>query len=133
MAYVEVWKSGRLITRRRVDEQKARKGCRVCLGSTGIVRVAIGQSEKRGKFEVRMFEGEPPPARQEALKTASRPPHDDQSLPPLSVGVPGFRNGQMDKYPDIQGYKIIERLGEGAMGIVWIKHIGNPRRSTTCS
>ncbi len=119
MAYVEVWKSGRLITRRRVDEQKARKGCRVRLGSAGEVRVAIGQSETLGELEVRMFAGEPPPAWQEGKETASIPPHDEQSLPPLSVGAPGLRAEQMDRYPDIEGYKIIEPLGEGGMGIVW--------------
>lgn len=119
MAYVEVWKSGRLITRRRVDEQKAQKGCRVRLGSAGEVRVAIGQSETLGELEVRMFAGEPPPAWQEVKKTVSRPPQDDQSLPPLSVETPGLRAEQMDRYPDIEGYKIIEPLGEGGMGIVW--------------
>lgn len=119
MAYVEVWKSGRLITRRRVDEQKAQKGCRVRLGSAGEVRVAIGQSETLGKLEVRMFAGEPPPAWQEGKETASIPPQDDQSLPPFSVEAPGHRAEQMDRYPDIEGYKIIEPLGEGGMGIVW--------------
>jgi len=62
MAYLEVWKSGKLVTRRRVDDQMARKGCRIRIGSAGEARVAIGQSEKLGKFEVRMFEGEPPEA-----------------------------------------------------------------------
>ena len=119
MAYVEVWKSTRLITRRRVDEQKARKGCRVRLGSVGEVRVAIGQSETLGELEVRMFAGEPPPAWQEAKKTASIPPHDDQSLPPLSMEAPSTRAEQMDRYPNIEGYKIIEPLGGGGMGIVW--------------
>ena len=55
MAYVEVWKSGRLVARRRVDEQKAKTGCRIRLGSTGEVRLAIGKSEKLGEFEVRML------------------------------------------------------------------------------
>ena len=53
MAYVEVWKSGRLITRRRVDEEKARKGCKVRLGPAGEVRVALCESETLGQFEVR--------------------------------------------------------------------------------
>ncbi len=119
MAYVEVWKSGRLITRRGVDESKARKGCRVRLGSAGEVRVAIGQSETLGELEVRMFAGEPPPAWQEVKETVSRSPQDDQSLPPFSVGAPGLRAEQIDRYPDIEGYKIIEPLGKGGMGIVW--------------
>ena len=69
MAYVEVWKSGRLVTRRRVDEQRARKGCKVRLGSAGEVRIAIGQSETLGEFEVRMFEGEPPIAHRRIEET----------------------------------------------------------------
>ena len=128
MAYVEVWKSGRLVTRRRVDEQKARKGCRVRLGSAGEVRVAIGQSETLGELEVRMFAGEPPTAWQEGRETASIPPHDDQSLPPLSVEAPVHRAEQMDRYPDIEGYKIIEPLGEGGMGIVWCAEQLSTRR-----
>ena len=119
MAYVEVWKSGKLITRRRVDESKARKGCRVRLGSAGEVRVAIGQSETLGELEVRMFAGEPPPAWREAKETASIRPHDEQSLPSISMETPGLSAEQMDRYPNIEGYKIIEPLGEGGMGIVW--------------
>jgi predicted outer membrane repeat protein len=119
MAYVEVWKSGRLITRRRVDEQKARKGCRIRIGSAGEVRVAVGQSQKVGDFEVRMFEGEPPVAEHPIEETVARPPDEDPRLPPLSVGTPGLHVSPMDKYPDIEGYKIIEPLGRGGMGMVW--------------
>jgi len=121
MAYVEVWKSGRLITRRRVDEQKAQKGCRIRLGSAGEVRVAIGQLETLGKFEVRMFAGEPPIAPQEVDKRAPRLPQKYQAHPPLdfSVGTPVHRTDMISGYPDIEGYKIIERLGEGGMGTVW--------------
>jgi hypothetical protein len=73
MAYIEVWKSGKLITRRRVDDQKAQqKGCRVRLGSAGEVRVSIGQSETLGKFEIRMFAGEPPIAGQDAIETTTK-------------------------------------------------------------
>ena len=60
MAYLEVWKNGRRITRRKVDEEKARKGCKVHLGQAGEARVAIGESATVGPFEVRMFAGDPP-------------------------------------------------------------------------
>jgi len=119
MAYVEVWKSGRLLTRRPVDEEKARKGCRVRLGSAGEVRVAVGQTETLGTFEVRMFEGEPPVAPQPIGETVSRLPDDEQRLPPLSGGTSDLSADRLEKPPDIGGYKLIEPLGEGGMGVVW--------------
>jgi|GEM_PF-1533502 len=64
MAYVEVWKEGKLITRRQVSEEKARKGCRIQLGSAGQVRVKIGETKQVGKFEVRIFAGDIPEAKQ---------------------------------------------------------------------
>ena len=55
MAYLEIWKSGKLIASRIVDEKKARKGCKIRLGTLGEVCVAIGQIEKIGDVELRMF------------------------------------------------------------------------------
>jgi len=43
MAYVEVCKSGRLVSYSRADEQKARKGCKVRLGPAGEARITIGR------------------------------------------------------------------------------------------
>jgi hypothetical protein len=111
MAYIEVWRSGRLVARRPVDEQKAKAGCRIRLGTAGELRVATGQSEKLGEFEVRMFEGDPPPVSEALKRTASVQPDDGRYSPELA--------GRTDAYPDIEGYRIIERLGEGGMGIVW--------------
>jgi predicted Ser/Thr protein kinase len=119
MAYVEVWKNGRLITRRRVDEQKARKGCRIRIGSAGTVRVVVGQSQEIGDFEVRMIEGEPPVASGQIGETSPKPPHNDQDLPPLSVGTGDVNASQIDTCPDIKGYRVIELLGKGGMGVVW--------------
>jgi len=107
------------LTRRRVDEEKARKGCRVRLGSAGEVRVTVGRTETLGAFEVRMFEGEPPAAPQPIAETASRLPDDEQRLPPLSGGAADLSAERLEKPPDIGGYKLIEPLGEGGMGVVW--------------
>jgi Tol biopolymer transport system component len=112
MTYIEVWKNGKLLTRRGVDSQKAQTGFRVRLGSAGEVRVALGQPETLGDYEVRVFEGEPPEARRTDQKTASIAPSDAQadSHP---------RTSQTYEHPNIEGYKIIEPLGEGGMGMVW--------------
>ncbi len=80
------------------------------MGTAGEVRVAAGQSEKLGEFEVRMFEGKPPPIPETLKRTASVLP-DDQNQPSLA--------GKTGEYPDIEGYRIIGCLGEGGMGIVW--------------
>jgi predicted outer membrane repeat protein len=119
MAYVEVWKSGRLLTRRQVDEQKAREGCRIRLGSAGEVRIAVGQSKALGTFEIRMFEGAPPAGVHQIRETASELLLEEPRLPPLSMVDPAGRSGQIDGAPDIKGYKIIEPLGSGGMGTVW--------------
>jgi hypothetical protein len=118
MAYVEVWKSGRLVTRRRVDEEKARKGCRVRLGLAGEVRVAIGESETLGQFEVRMFAGDPPEVQPEVEDNVSAQRSEVQARSTLdfSVGGPSSDVGRTGMRPDIEGYKIIEPLGEGVWG-----------------
>ena len=71
---IEIWKSGKSLTRRHADEQKAQKGCRVRLVSAGEVRVAIGQPETLGEFEVCMFAGEPPIEQNRIEETASSSP-----------------------------------------------------------
>ncbi|KPK42397.1 MAG: hypothetical protein AMJ65_07675 [Phycisphaerae bacterium SG8_4] len=119
MAYVEVWKSGRLLICRRVDEQRAKKGCKVRLGSAGEVQIAMGQREALGEYEVRMFEGEPPITHRPVEETASEMPDDDQSLPQVSMEIAASHPGSMDGRPDIEGYRIIEALGQGGMGMVW--------------
>ncbi|MHC4535616.1 MAG: hypothetical protein ACYS6K_16830 [Planctomycetota bacterium] len=50
MAYVEVWKSGRLIPRRRVDERKALKGCKIRLGSIGEALFSLDHRPSRHRF-----------------------------------------------------------------------------------
>jgi serine/threonine protein kinase len=121
MAYVEIWKSGRLLTRRQVDEEKARKGCRVRLGPAGEVRIAAGESQTLGPYEVRMFAGDSPEVQPQAKDEASAHENDSQARPTLdfSVGAPSADAGGAGMRPDIEGYKIIEPLGEGGMGMVW--------------
>lgn len=107
MAYVEVWKGGKLITRRQVSEEKARKGCRIRLGSAGQVRVKTGETKTVGKFEIRMFAGDLPRVRQE------------QTLSTLTGTRASEVREETSYFPEIEGYKITGRLGEGGMGTVW--------------
>ena len=73
MGYVEIWKSGKLVTRRRANEQKARTGLRVRIGPVGDVSVMVGEAKALGDFDVRVFEGEPPLSPVGAPETASLP------------------------------------------------------------
>jgi serine/threonine protein kinase len=122
MAYVEVWKEGKLITRRQVDEEKARKGCRIRLGSAGQIRVKIGETKQVGKFEVRMFAGDIPETKQVTEEEALDLPGPAKAASTASTFsgtmAAGVR-GEASYSPEIEGYKITGRLGEGGMGTVW--------------
>jgi len=121
MAYVEVWKSGKLITRRRVNEQKAKTGLRVRLGSVGEVHVTVGESKTLGNFDVRVFEGEPPLGQAKAAETASLPSEGRRPAHGLDFSADDSAGGVRRVYrpPDIEGYRIIGQLGSGGMGAVW--------------
>lgn len=116
MAYVEVWKNGRLITRRRVEEPKARKGFRIRIGAAGDVHLVLGQAQTLGDFEVRLFSGEPPVTGGQAGATLLA---GEMPLPPLSVGAGPFGADPTEEQPDIPGYRILGPLGRGGMGVVW--------------
>ncbi|MGD1043585.1 MAG: protein kinase [Sedimentisphaerales bacterium] len=122
MAYVEVWKEGKLITRRQVDEEKARKGCRIRLGSAGQVRVKAGETTIVGKYEVRMFAGDIPEAKQvtgEGSLDLPGPANAASTASTFSRTTATGVRGETSYFPEIEGYNITGRLGEGGMGTVW--------------
>jgi len=99
MAYMEVRKDGKLVSRRPLDPQEAQEGCVIHLEPGLQLRLAAGQSRKVGRYKVRVLEGLPPqssdlPEPSDALKRAddgqgasnqpSRSPGEGGSLPTVS-------------------------------------------------
>jgi len=124
MAYVEVTKDGKLVTRRLVDDAEAMKGCRIRLGSAGKVILKIGESKVVGKYEVSVHEGMPSDDAHKAVDGLSK---SGDSFPEMSAtetasmeDVPGTKSGDSrSAHPVIEGYQIVGKLGEGGMGTVW--------------
>jgi hypothetical protein len=121
MAYVEIRKGEKLITRRLVDEQKARTGLRIRIGSTGEVRVAVGEPGVIGAFDIRVFEGEIPQEGPPADTPTFSAPGTGQSGESLDFSAVGAGDGTHlpHKRPEIEGYRVIEPIGQGGMGTVW--------------
>jgi serine/threonine protein kinase len=126
MAYVEVWKEEKLITRCQVDEKKAWRGCRIRLGSAGEVRVKAGETKIVGKYEVRVFAGDIPETKQVTEEDSLDLPEPNEGSAKAASTVSTF-SGTMGAggreeasyFPEIEGYKVTGRLGEGGMGTVW--------------
>ena len=124
MAYVEIKKGGRLVTRRVVDDAKARKGCRIRMGSAGQVVVALGESKKVGKYEFSVFEGLPSDDAYQAVEglrevTGSLPSVSQAATADFPGAASGRSTAKGSPVPVIEGYRVKDRLGEGGMGTVW--------------
>ena len=124
MAYVEIRKNGKLVTRRVVDDAKAQKGCRIRLGSAGRVMLSLGETKQVGKYEFQMCEGIIPEDGYEAVDGLREV---SGSFPSMSQTEDGAMTREADvppidhrpPVPAIEGYKITDRLGAGGMGTVW--------------
>jgi len=122
MAYLEVRKGGKLVRRRRVDGDMARRGCTVRLGTLGRVHLKLGETARLGEFELAMVAKRS--AREAKHATDLAEPRNHVLTVSHTAGRPAAsRESGTDpgsgECPDIAGYHIIERLGQGGMGTVW--------------
>ena len=97
MAYVEVRRLGELMTRRWVDDERARRGFGVQLGHLGSVHVALGEVVKFCMYEVRLVAGAPgedeipppaegPPEESPSAREAAQTPADEFAATDESAG-----------------------------------------------
>jgi|GEM_PF-587048 len=122
MAYIEIRREGRLVSRRAVDEEQARRGCRIRLGEGDKVRLTIGQSQTVGKYQITLFEGNPPEdgeAVVEGLGEGAQAMATETQEVTVAPEDHAQRPKRTSPYPVIEGYEIIGRLGQGGMGTVW--------------
>jgi len=121
MARIEIRKYGRIVTQREIDDDKARGGVHVRLGDAGRVKVSVGKPASVGEYYARIIMDDAPGGGVVGRRGSDR----DEALAALSIGeTPGG-----DRLPNVQGYRITGRLGEGGMGVVWrAEQLGTKRQ-----
>ena len=116
MAYIEIRKDDRLVRRQAVEDARAQQGVSVRLGSAGVVSLVLGQTRRLGRFEVRLIDG--PMQGSPVLRSLSSSRTGGAAGDQASSSGPSPRTdlNESPGYPQIDGYKITGRLGEGGMG-----------------
>ena len=113
MPYVEIRKDGEVLTRRPVDPKRARDGCVVRLGPQLQVRVSLSQSADAGQYHVRVVGDD-------LSSGPGAKPRSGVSRDLLSLAAeqdePAVKETPV---PEIDGYEMLEPLGEGGFGTVW--------------
>lgn len=121
MATVQISKAGRVVARRPLDERAASQSCEVGIDGVGRAVVSRGGPVKIGDYEVAIDD-------QPAVFPDTTTDSQDDDPPTITVkGLPaaapaaseGATPAETLAGPEIEGYRIIGRLGEGGMGVVW--------------
>jgi WD40 repeat protein len=119
MAYLEIKKDDRVVKHQRVDDAVARKGLRFKLGSLGRIEIALGQTKQAGPYTLSLTAGEGPSGPE------ANPSDMTQDVQGETESRLGFSFAAESKSvlpthaPQIDGFRIIELLGQGGMGSVW--------------
>ncbi|MBI5724988.1 MAG: SUMF1/EgtB/PvdO family nonheme iron enzyme [Planctomycetes bacterium] len=126
MAYLDIRKDGKLVSRRLVAESAAEKGVRWKLGATEY-QMTLGETARVGDYELVLLAGDPP-----ARKKAPAPARSQDKLAAKTrTGTFAAINPQMmdaedvldlagdPNVPKVDGYEIKGRIGDGGMGTVW--------------
>lgn len=123
MAFVVVRKDGKSVLQKQVDDELAKKGFRIRVGTEGNVHLKLGQSKTVGKYTVTLYEGQPSEDAYHAVDDLKKAVN---TFPPIHVPQgtdvtvsADSAEAEGGKYPRIEGFEITGRLGEGGMGTVW--------------
>ncbi|MBL7188456.1 MAG: SUMF1/EgtB/PvdO family nonheme iron enzyme [Phycisphaerae bacterium] len=89
MAYVELWKDGKLLKCQALDDQQARKGCLIRVAPGREVRLAVGQTANVGEYEVRVLDGPlpnmKPPSTSDLYTTTVGDEHQLQTIDDVTL------------------------------------------------
>ncbi|MCH8218428.1 MAG: protein kinase, partial [Planctomycetes bacterium] len=119
MAYLEIKKDDRVVKHQRVDDAAARKGLRFKLGSLGRIEIALGQTKQVGPYTLSLMSGEGPSG-QEATPNDSTHDSQGETDDHLDFSLAAEpKTVSPANAPQIDGFRIIELLGQGGMGSVW--------------
>ena len=120
MAYIEVRENGKLTKRVPVDTEKALRGCSIKVGSLGKVQLVLGESKTLGNYEIRIVEDVTMDAAAETIQPADAgPPGKNRQFATISDAKAPQKPTPSGEMPQIEGYQITGKLGEGGMGTVW--------------
>ena len=120
MAYVEVRQDGLLVMRNPLEGEDRPEGWQITLtGEPGQAVLKVGESAVIGRYEVRVFAGQPddgPGGTLDEIETPRTTPIPTNLDVGAAVAPP---SDVISDLPDIEGYKTVGRIGEGGMGTVW--------------